>query len=324
MTSKFYILTTSFRSHVLDVSSLPVGVSYWRGQLELGVGGLLHWQHTLAMDKKVRVSAVKRIFPTSHIELSRSDAVYEYCWKDDTCIEGTRFEHGVRPFRAAAKVDYEHCYELARTGRVDEIPPAVLFRCYSNIRRIEKDFMCAQAFERTVHVFWGETGRGKSRFAWDRAGIQAYPKDPNTKFWDGYNPAVHRAVVMDEFRGLINVSNLLRWFDRYPVCVEVKGGACVFSAREIYITSNLHPDEWYPQLDEATRLALRRRFTEIVEFGSGDKFSYEGGFQSETETLRSIIGEEGSSEGAEATERSQRSFASVVSGTFPFSESHTT
>jgi len=275
MSSKFFILTTSFRTHVLDVSSLPNGATYWRGQLELGAGGLLHWQHALCMEKKVRVSAIKRMFPTSHIELSRSSAVYDYCWKDDTRVEGTQFELGRRPFRCNEKTDYEHCYDLAKTGRVDEIPATVLFRCYANIRRIEKDYMHPQAFERTVHVFWGETGRGKSRLAWDRGGVNAYPKDPNTKFWDGYNPAVHSTVVMDEFRGVISISNLLRWFDRYPVCVEVKGGAVVFNARTIYITSNIHPDDWYPGLDEGTRLALKRRFASCIEFSSTG-FSYFG------------------------------------------------
>lgn len=266
--SKFYILTTSFITHILDVSQLPPGVVYWRGQLELADGGLLHWQHVVCMEKKVRVCVVKRIFPTSHIELSRSTAVFEYVWKDDTSVEGTRFELGVRPFRANSKVDYDACYALAKAGRLDEIPASVLFRCYANICRIAKDNMSPQAFGKIVRVFWGETGCGKSRLAWEQASLSAYPKDPNTKFWDGYNPALHKRVVMDEFRGLISISNLLRWFDRYPVCVEIKGGGSVFSSEEIWVTSNLHPRDWYPSLDSATYQALERRFTEVREFSS--------------------------------------------------------
>lgn len=82
--------------------------------------------------------------------------------------------------------------------------------------------------ERKVYVFWGPTGTGKSRRAWDEAGPDAYPKDPRSKFWDGYNG--HSNVVLDEFRGAIDVSHLLRWFDRYPVLVEVKGSSRILSA----------------------------------------------------------------------------------------------
>lgn len=111
--------------------------------------------------------------------------------------------------------------------------------------------------ERQVFVFWGTTGTGKSRDAWNAAGQDAYPKDPRTKFWDGYRS--HKSVVIDEFRGAIDVSHLLRWFDRYPVLVEVKGSSTVLAAERIYITSNLAPDAWFPEIDPETFAALKRR-----------------------------------------------------------------
>lgn len=113
--------------------------------------------------------------------------------------------------------------------------------------------------ERTVSVFWGRTGTGKSRRAWEEAGMDAFPKDPLSKFWDGYRG--HRHVVFDEFRGTISISHILRWFDRYPVIVEVKGGSVVFSATKIWITSNLDPRLWYPDIDQETQEALLRRLT---------------------------------------------------------------
>jgi len=48
-------------------------------------------------------------------------------------------------------------------------------------------------------------------------------------------------------------------FDRYPCNVELKGSSRVLVATNFWITSNLHPDQWYPDLDEATKLALKRR-----------------------------------------------------------------
>lgn len=113
------------------------------------------------------------------------------------------------------------------------------------------------AVVRTVRVFWGAPGSGKSRRAWDEAGLDAYPKDPCTKYWDGYQGGEN--VVIDEFRGDINISHILRWFDRYPVNVECKFGAVTLRATNIWITSNKDPREWYPDVNQDTKDALLRR-----------------------------------------------------------------
>ena len=66
-------------------------------------------------------------------------------------------------------------------------------------------------------------------------------------------------LMLDEFRGGIDVSHILRWLDRYPVSVETKGGSRPLLASKIWITSNLDPRSWYPDLDEDTKEALLRR-----------------------------------------------------------------
>lgn len=119
--------------------------------------------------------------------------------------------------------------------------------------------------EKTVQVFWGPTGTGKSKRAWEEATTEAFPKDPRTKFWDGYRGQC--SVVIDEFRGDIDISHVLRWLDRYPVIVEVKCGSVVLRAKSIWITSNLDPRKWYPNLDKETQDALLRRLN-ITEFVS--------------------------------------------------------
>jgi len=111
--------------------------------------------------------------------------------------------------------------------------------------------------ERTCQVYWGPTGSGKTRRAWEEAGLAAYPKDPNTKWWNGYREQVH--VIIDEFRGDIRINHLLRWLDRYPVYLETKGSSTPLMATKFWITSNLSPDLWYPDADIATKNALLRR-----------------------------------------------------------------
>lgn len=238
---------------------LPPGCVYIRGQLESGADtGYLHWQLLVVCEKKCRLGGIKKIFGDGiHAELSRSDAADEYVWKDDTYVDGTRFELGAKPIRRNAKRDWDAIWDAAVAGRLVDIPASVRVSSYAAISRIQKDNLRPQALERTVYVFVGSTGLGKSRRAWFEAGLGAYPKDPNTKFWDGYQGQEN--VVMDEFRGKIDISNILRWTDRYPVSVETKGSGVVFSARRLWITSNLHPSGWYPDLDPETKDALMRR-----------------------------------------------------------------
>jgi hypothetical protein len=122
------------------------------------------------------------------------------------------------------------------------------------------DYAQPEAIERTIHVFHGPTGTGKSRRAWEEAqlgGLPVYAKDPRSKFWYGYRS--EDRVIVDEFRGGIDIAHLLRWLDRYPVCVETKGGSLPLVGSKMWITSNLHPRDWYPELDAASFAALERR-----------------------------------------------------------------
>nr|WPR18602.1 MAG: replication polyprotein [Chemarfal virus 185] len=161
------------------------------------------------------------------------------------------------------KVDWTGVWDCAIAGDLQRIPANVRVQHYRTIRTIRADFAKPVALEREIHVYWGRTGSGKSRQAWEQSGLDAYPKDPRTKFWDGYNG--HEHVVIDEFRGGIDISHVLRWFDRYPVLVEIKGSSMPLVATKIWITSNISPREWYPGLDEETLNALLRRLN-ILHF----------------------------------------------------------
>ena len=180
-------------------SELPEGVVWATGQLERGdQTDYEHYQICVAFSKKVSLAGVRRVFGAVHAELSRSEAAAAYCTKEETRI-GQPFELGAKPFRRNNKVDWEQVWVSAKSGDVESIPASVRVVSYRTIRAIGSDYLVPKAIDRRVDVFWGRTGTGKSRRAWDEAGMDAYGKDPRTKFWDGYQNQQH--VIIDEFRG---------------------------------------------------------------------------------------------------------------------------
>jgi len=245
------------------VPSLPDGLCYIKGQLELGDGGFRHYQLFFVVRPKASLAAVKQLWDPyiGHWELTRSEAAESYVWKEETRIDDP-FEFGKRPFKRNSETDWALVRSAAVEGDLASIPDDIFVRFYGNLCRIACDHVQPLERVRTCVVFWGPTGTGKSRRAWAEAGSHCYSKDPRTKFWCGYGSQCN--VIIDEFRGAIDISHILRWTDRYPVRVEVKGSSKPLMADKIWFTSNLHPKDWYPELDYETFCALERRL-EIIK-----------------------------------------------------------
>lgn len=213
--------------------------------------------------KKCRGSFISKLFPGSHVEQSRSGALADYVRKESTRVDDSYFELGRPPMSGkSGGHEWDEIWRAGVEGRLLDIPASVRVQSYHVLKSIRKDNLKPMEVQKTCHAFVGPTGTGKSRRAWLEATFDAYPKNPNTKFWDGY--AGHKHVVIDEFRGRIDISYLLTWLDRYPVIVEAKHGACCLEATTVWITSNLHPKDWYPDMDAATLDALLRRLNVVV------------------------------------------------------------
>lgn len=251
--------------------TLPGSCTYVKGQGEIGGNtNYEHWQVCVHFAEKTSLAGVKRVFGDGiHAELTKSKAALDYVWKDDTRIDGTQFEFGVLPVKRNDARDWDGIWESAVNGRFSDVPAQIRICHYRSLQSIFAA-NCKPAFTaRTVVVYWGTTGSGKSYQAWSEAGVGAYPKDPLTKWWTGYTG--QRNVVIDEFRGIVSIANALRWFDGYPLLLETKGASVPAAYTKVWITSNIHPKQWYPDLDHETWLALRRRL-KIMHFDSHNPF----------------------------------------------------
>lgn len=159
----------------------PPGISKIKGQLEEGEGGFTHWQILAVFERGVRLAAVRKCFGPYHAELTRSKAAEKYVWKEETRVAGTQFELGQQPIRRQERRDWDAIWSSAIAGDLLAIPTDIRIRCYTTLKRICGDNVRPVGMERTCTVLWGETGTGKSRRAWEEAGMDGYPKDPNTK-----------------------------------------------------------------------------------------------------------------------------------------------
>lgn len=215
--------------------------------------------------------AVKALFTNdSHLEPTRSAAAVDYVWKEDTRVEGTQFELGVLGKQGKTKVNWEAICNKAVAGDLEgirETEPGVYARNINSLLKIAS--MHAQPEDREggfAKVFVGPTGTGKSHRAFKEIREQGGPfyiKSASNKWWCGYKGEEN--VLIDEMScKTIGITHLLRWFDQYPYCVEIKGGSIPLRAKRFWITSNLWPHQWFEDVDIKQIKALERRLT-IIE-----------------------------------------------------------
>jgi hypothetical protein len=115
-------------------------------------------------------------------------------------------------------------------------------------RLIEEQTWSTKQVDRTVQWFYGPSGVGKTRAAFDE--LVKYPgglwvsSRALAPFMDGYDGEAN--VVVDDFRGdFTTFHDLLRILDRYPYRVNVKNGYRFWKAQRIIITSCFRPEEVY-------------------------------------------------------------------------------
>lgn len=104
--------------------------------------------------------------------------------------------------------------------------------------------------KRDVSWFYGQTGTGKTRKAWQIMEREYGKKDiwmssgDLKSFFNGYKG--QKAVILDDMRpGSIRFEFLLRILDGYPVTIPVKGSHVEWLAEKIIITAPVGPCDLY-------------------------------------------------------------------------------
>jgi len=202
-------------------------------------------------------------------------------WKDQ---EETRAEVGQR----AKKVSLLDVKESIDNGATELMLWDKHFSAMTRYSNAFKSYQLlshlGQRRQPYIMCFWGEPGCGKSqralKIATANGGAFWYSATSHC-WWDGYNPAQHNVVVLDDFKGTIPYTMLLRMLDKYPLQVEVKGSTLAFNPAIIIITSNTPPNQWYFQdnvnFDHGAILRrLEKPFGKTIEMKKTPGFKEEG------------------------------------------------
>ncbi len=254
-------------------------VRYICGQLERASTGQLHFQGYIQLLSQRGLSWLKdNVDRGAHFEKQRgtNTEAKDYCNKADTrqlpFIEFGEFTKG-----AGARMDLIAFKKEIQKGVTQKdllenytMCMAKFPKFYNLVRGLKRP---TRTNELTVRLNFGDTGLGKSRYAYDNFPLlYAIPLTSSSLWFDGYD--LHQTVLLDDFAGAsskVTLNYTLQLLDRYPVQVPVKGGFTWWMPDLIIITTNIHPRLWYKWEDRQGQYkALMRRITEIFLYEEGE------------------------------------------------------
>lgn len=214
-------------------------------------------------------SALKKYMPRAHIEVRSKDstpeAAIKYCKK-----EGDYDEDGEPP-KQGKRTDIDEVSEMIKEGKkIRDVAlehPNTYIKFHKGIQALRNIILSIS--KRTekpeVIVYYGDTGTGKSHNAFEFTDPDdRYVWGPeNDKWFDGYDG--EKSLILEEYRGQLPFSMLLRLLDKYEMRLQIKGGFVNLCATKIIITSPVHPKKWYKHLDgnEGKINQLMRRLDKI-------------------------------------------------------------
>lgn len=185
-------------------------------------------------------------------QVAKDNGASAYCLKEETRFEGP-WEFGTKPLDRTSTKDWDKIWEQAKSGAIEDIPADIRIRCYSTLKRIEKDYQVIpdRTHEKKAYWYWGKPGTGKSRKAYQDNPIR-FKKLAN-KWWDGYQN--QKVVVLDDIgkeTATMLAYHLKLWADpwnNHPG--EIKGGQVALSYDTLIITSNYSLEECFSGEDLA-------------------------------------------------------------------------
>jgi len=241
---------------------------------EVGKNGTPHIQGYCILFQRKRLSAMKKLFPTAHLEIMKGTPIQAsiYCKKD-----GKFEEFGTLPKTAAQasseinSAKWENAWTMAKAGTIEDIGDAwIRVSSYGALKRIQQDY--PQPVEDLPDVcgiwIWGKSGTGKSHIA--RKMWSPFYDKPCTKWWCGYRGQAN--VIIDDIdkkHASWIGSFLKRWADKYSFPNEHKGSGGQIRPKQVVCTSQYSLEQLF---DGKELEALQRRFVQLEKLSQREVF----------------------------------------------------
>ena len=235
--------------------------------------GRIHLQGYAECKSQLTIKQFKKALKTEvnpHVECrggTQKQAI-DYCSKEETRIAGPFIFGTPKKYNERERTDLNSVAEAIENGAslsdIAEQNPKQYIMYNKGIKALKSMKSKHRNFKTYVVWIYGSTGKGKTRYAWERY-PDAYPKN-NTEWWDLYDPDIYDVVIMDDYRAhaKIRFDELLRLFDRYPHLVQQKGATVTFKPKTIVVTTTKSPQETFPHHEEDMEQLLRR-IDEIID-----------------------------------------------------------
>ncbi len=154
---------------------------------------------------------------------------------------------------------------------------ATFIKYHRGIERALEIMRAPEAMLRDVHVYYGLTGSGKTLAVTDRHRDDVFIWGDIGDWFDGYRG--ESVILCDDVvyipgesgkDGTLAGAKLswwLRFLDRYPMRLKVKGSSCHHNAKAIYLTTNQDPKmDWWLSETKPRSDAFWRRVNRIKHF----------------------------------------------------------
>lgn len=220
---------------------------------EMGENGTPHLQGFIIFSRAYRLTQLKKLHTGAHWEKAKACDAGNYCMKDQDYFLKDLREQGKRT-DIQEYVEFVKAHPKERDAAITH--PAMYMKYHGGTQRLIAQLAPQRSEKPEVIWIYGPTGIGKTRFVYD-TNEDIWSISFHNGFWLGYN--FQAVALWDDFRPSdIKFNLLLKFLDRYPFDLNIKGGSAPFTSMKIFITCHSHPEDLYAGTGEEIRQLLRR------------------------------------------------------------------